>query len=499
MEYAKKAGKAIVLLIFRRFWTIIINFGVMAYLARILDKPDFGILAISAILISFSSTVGTGGVGEFLIYKKGDHLERYYQAAFWLNFLTALVTTVLIILLSPVWGDFYGDDRISTITIILAIRFFFSMLATVPNALFRKQLKFEYIVWATTVSYTVTSILKVLFAYFNFGVYSLALPELIVSPFLFIYLMYKSDLRIRFKFHIVLWGEIVRYSKGLIGARVVTKVANEGDTLLTGKFLGVASLGVYNLAFNVSNVFTNNILPIFNEVSYPLMAKLTDVNRLQRVYLKVIGSIAFLSFPLLIFFIVASENIVLIWYGSKWGEVILPLQILLVFTLSRSISSPSGGLFQVVGRNDLAFYNSVFNTICIILGVIFGATYGLIGICAGVTIARVLTGQYQIARAVKLIGLSYKIVLKELWPVFIVSLCSGFLALVFSRGISCTIIWVDAVVKFLVFGSVFIFLFRVIFTSYLVNYLFLLEKVYPALYTRMIVLMRLKHNDGIKN
>jgi O-antigen/teichoic acid export membrane protein len=486
VEYAKKAGRAIVYLSFRRFWTVLVNFGVMAYLARELDKQAFGIVAISAILITFSSSVGTGGLGEFIIYKKTDKIQSYYSAAFWLNVLVALGVTLGILVIAPGWARFYGDDRIQWITIILAFRLLFSMLGTVPNAIFRKELNFQPVIWATTVSFSVSAVLKVLFVFLGMGVYSLALPELLVSPFLFLYLIIKSGFKPSLNWHTNLWGEIIQYSKGLIGSRIINKVANEGDTVLTGKFLGVATLGVYNLAFQVSNVFTNNIMPIINEISYPFMVKIADQEeRLRNNYLKMIGSIAFISFPLLIFLMAAAKNVVLIWYGPKWTEVILPLQILLIFTLSRSVSSPTGGLFQVTGRNDLAFYNSLLNTVFIIAGVVIGSLYGLIGICIGVTVARVATGQYQIVRAVRLIGMSYARVVSVLWPVLLVATLCGLAAMFSVKIVSTQTLLGDVIIQFVVFATMFILLFRIVFKRYIDEYLFLIKKVYPALYVKM--------------
>ncbi len=499
MEYSKRAGKAIVYLSFRRFWTVLVNLGVMAYLARQLDKQSFGIVAISSILIAFSSSVGTGGIGEFIIYKKTDQPQLYYSSAFWLNFFTALLITIILIAVAPSWAFFYGDNRIERITVILACRFFFSMLGTVPNAIFRKELNFQPVILATTISFSIASVLKVMFAFLGFGVFSIALPELIVSPFLFIYLIFRSGFRPSFNLNTKFWREIASYSKGLIGSRLINKLANEGDTLLTGKFLGVGALGVYNLAFQVSNIFTNNILPIINEISYPFMVKISDQKeRLRNTYLKMIGSIAFISFPLLAFLIAAAKNIVLIWYGSNWTEVILPLQILLIFTISRSISSPTGGLFQVTGRNDLAFYNSLINTFFIMAGIIIGAGYGLIGICVGVTLARVITGQYQIMRAVRLIDLSYLTVVKVVWPILVVSVLCGLTVVSIQLIGSTQTLLGDVVFQFLVFVCMFIVLFRLIFKRYVDDYLFLMKKVYPNLYVKVAPIFGLRILNNTK-
>ena len=100
MSLAQKAGKAATLLIFRKGWSTLVNLGVMAILARQLNKEDFGIVAISSVLLSLVTSVGIGGLGDYIIFYKDQHEGEIKQAVFWLN----LLVTFLIVI--PVFGIF---------------------------------------------------------------------------------------------------------------------------------------------------------------------------------------------------------------------------------------------------------------------------------------------------------------------------------------------------------------------------------------------------------
>jgi O-antigen/teichoic acid export membrane protein len=493
LSYKKKAANAFLLLLLRRGWTIIINFGVTAYLARTLEKSDFGIVAISSILISFSTALGTGGLGEFIIFKKGEGLRKYYESVFWLNFALALIITIGLMLGSNLWASFYGDPKIKWIVIILSVNTFLSMLKLVPNTILRKEVDFKSIVFITTVSHVVVSILKMVLAYSGCGVYSLIVPEVLMSPFVLIYMWRKSGLEISFRFYTEYWKEIVAYSRGLIGSRILNRFTNDGDTLIIGKILGMTSVGTYNLAFNVSNVVMSQVLPIINDVSYPFLMKINDnIDRLKAAYFKIIVGIAFIAFPILIWLILSSKNVVLIWYGQNWTDVIVLLQILLVFAISRSVSSPTSALFQIAGRNDLAFRNGLFNTVVVLLFVFVGCYInGLIGVCVGVTTARVLTGQYQIYKALKLFDINYIDFLKQIFTPLFISIISGFVTLFISNIISFDSLVLDLVLKSILFISIFIFILRVFFVNELYRVLDFLKVVSPKLYNLIIKILGL--------
>lgn len=124
MSLAQKAGQAGALMLFRKGWGALISFGVMAYLARVLEKEDFGIVAVSATLISLIQVVAISGISEYLIFYKGEDEKKVINAGFWLNLLATMGVSVGVLIATPYWATFYGDQRITTILYMLLIGFF---------------------------------------------------------------------------------------------------------------------------------------------------------------------------------------------------------------------------------------------------------------------------------------------------------------------------------------------------------------------------------------
>jgi O-antigen/teichoic acid export membrane protein len=68
---SQKAFSAVISLVFRKSWSILLNLWVVGVLSRMLTKEDFGLVAVSLALTAFVTNAATGGIGDFFIVYKG--------------------------------------------------------------------------------------------------------------------------------------------------------------------------------------------------------------------------------------------------------------------------------------------------------------------------------------------------------------------------------------------------------------------------------------------
>lgn len=406
MSIGQKAFAGAALLLLRKIWANFVNVLVMTYLARVLSKEDFGMLAISSVLISLINTLGTSGIAEYVIYYDEKDAPDVINAAFWLNLILTLLIVAVVISVGPYWSSFYNDPKIFSLTLLLLVSFFFEMGSTIPKSLLRKELNYSTLVFYGGVSQTTIAIGKVACAYAGLGVYSLALPQAIVSPFLMVAFYLKTQWRPVLRLGLVYFKPIMNYSKHLIGGRILTKLVNEGDNLIVGKIVGLEGLGIYTLAFQLANLVTTNVVFLVNDLVLPVLSKVKrDVIRLRDVYLKMIQLLSLISFPLIIGLALAAEPIVVIIYGRKWSEAIVPFQILSVFALGRSLSSPSSSLFSAVGKPKLGFLFTLIVAPVFLISVWIGSYYGVIGVAISTTLVRSLASVAALLVAAYLIHL----------------------------------------------------------------------------------------------
>jgi len=404
MTLGKKVFNSAFLLFLRKIWGNVINLVVMAFLARILSREDFGLLAISSVFLGIINTVATSGIADYIVYYDGEDRPQRINAAFWLNLFLTLAVVAIIVAVGPWWADFYHDERIYTLMLLLAIPFFFEMGSTVPKAILRKELDYKSIVFYSGISMTVISVGKLVAAWVGLGMYSLVVPQALTSPFLMIAFFFKARWKPFGTIGLAYFKDIFGYTKHIVGGRVLTRLVNEGDNLIVGKFVGLEGLGIYALAFQLANLVTTNVVFLANDIVLPVLSKVkNDAAQIRIIYRRMIGLLSFITFPLITALILSSEGIVGIIYGDKWSGAVLPFQILCIFALSRSINSPTSSLFNAKGRPDINFKFAVYFTPIFLLSVYIGSLYGVNGVAVTTTMCRFLGSFFLVGYALKLI------------------------------------------------------------------------------------------------
>jgi O-antigen/teichoic acid export membrane protein len=418
MSLGQKVASGSILLLIRKIGGQLINLVVMVFLARLLSKEDFGILAISSVLLSLINSFTTSGIAEYVVFYKGEDQQQRVNAAFWLNLWLCIAVVITVIVLGPFWADWYGSDKIYPLLLILLIHFFFEMSTTVPRALLRKELAFKSIVAYSSIAMSIAAIGKVLGAYLGLGVYSLAIPQAIASPFLAYVFFWKTKWRPSFqKVGVEFYRPIFNYTRHLIGGRFLSKMVNEGDNLIVGKWVGLEGLGVYALAFQLANLVSSNVVATLGEALMPALSKIRqEPQRLKEAYLKMVRNLGYISFPLNTLLILFAEPIILVFYGERWLPAVLPLQLMSIFALVRTISSPTSNLFNALGKPHIIFWFLVVFSPLFLIAIYLGSFYGVIGVAISTTLMRLLSSFSMMTMAQRLINSNMLIVYKELKP-----------------------------------------------------------------------------------
>jgi len=374
--------------------TSILNIVVISILARELDPADFGLVALAGVFIQFFTFVSSQGVNEYIIYiTKDDTFSQRVQSAFWLDITISLSIIILLTLSLPVILNIYPIEGLGLIIMTLAIKFPIDALARTPDALLKKELQFKEIELRDTVIQIAGALISVVMAFSGFGVWSLVIPAIIISPAKAIVAFRVSKWKPKLKLYIHHWKEIFQYTRNVMGATLTSFIISQGDTLLVGKVLNESLLGIYNMAWRSSNLVSKSILQVSNKLTLPLLAKAKGnkeeiLNRLIRI-LRLIGLICF---PPLVALMVVADIFVLSLYGAKWMAAVLPLRILLIYALRFTISSPIGATFKAIGKPEMNFRIGLIIVPFYLAGIYWGSFYGIIGVATGVTVVRTASG-----------------------------------------------------------------------------------------------------------
>lgn len=354
----------------------------MVLLANILAPQDYGLIGMMSFFIGLSSVLVDMGISASIMHAK-EISRNQLSTLYWLNVFVGLVLLIVISLLSPLIANFYSEPKINKLIILMALGLFANSFTFQHQFLLLKDLRFKENSIYEVVYQIVLLISSYLMALNGFGVYSLIIPNIIVSILAAIFLLYflREKYLPQFYFSFKEVRKFLSFSFFQTSSNLLSYFNSQMDMLLIGYMIGAEKFGYYYMAKNLAMRPMQIFSPIIISVAAPLMAKVNDDDsRMKNAYSKVINYLSLILFPVYFILIIFTDEFISILYGEKWMNSALPLKILSVVFLIRGIISPIGSLIQATGKAKEALW---FNLLLFIAFPIFmygGNYYGVEGI-----------------------------------------------------------------------------------------------------------------------
>lgn len=420
MSIGRKAAKGFIRLFQRNMLEKLMGLTTIIILARKLTPYDFGLVSITEVLLYTISVFGSTGISEYLLAYKGKDTKETFKAAFWFNIILTLAILLVFLAAAPLWAKYQDDNRIINISLITGGIFVASQLSIIPKTWLGKNLQFDKQVKIQAPFIILIPLAKVAAVFAGWGVYSLVLPTLIFIPIQTLTFYIATKFRPGFHLYIERWKEIYGFTKHLIGSALLRRLADQGDKFIIGKMLGLSSLGIYNIAMKMAELFTQQLIMVSNNVLMSVLPKYADdKERLYTQYISFLKTFSFLMLPFMGIMLIAAKPIILLLYGEKWIGAVVPMQILLVYSALRSVTSSFSVVMNTYHLNKEAFKINMYFTPTHLIASAIGATFGIVGVAAAVVLVRIIFYHWRISFMMRSLGMLASKWLKDIAPFFV--------------------------------------------------------------------------------
>jgi O-antigen/teichoic acid export membrane protein len=176
----------------------------------------------------------------------------------------------------------------------------------------------------------------------------------------------------------------------LQGFSFVNFLQHHLDYILIGRILGTASLGYYQFATKIPDLFKQRLASPLAAVIFPAVSQFQDQDKqLLRGYGKTMRYMALGVFPAMGGLAVIAYELVEVLWGQNWLPVVLPFQIFCFCGAIRCVMTPTGAVFNTKHRPDLLFKFSLMQLSVTFIAVAgLGYTHGLNGVALGMLLAQ---------------------------------------------------------------------------------------------------------------
>jgi O-antigen/teichoic acid export membrane protein len=432
MNTIQKITKNVSLVLLSQIISYILGFFTIIYIARYLGADGFGIISLA---LSFSAIFGIFvdmGLNTLMIRElaRNKSLSHKYLSN------SAIIKVILSFLtfgiLALVVNIIDYNPLVSNIIYLITLSVIITSFSGILSSIFQAEEKMEYLSLANILSSIILLSGTLIGIYYGFNVLYFAYVYIAASTVVFVYSLIVYLLKFsRFKLVIDLsfwlptlkeaWPFGIIFLSGMLYTYV--------DSILLSIFKGTEAVGWYSAAYRLMYIVL--LLPnAINTAIFPVMSRLyADSSRdsLTLVYERYFKYMLIIGIPLGFGSSLLAKDIILILYGTGYVQSIICLQIMVWAVVFTFVGASSIQLLQSTNKQIIITKISlVCLFINIIINLILIPQYSYVGASIATLITEIILVSYIVYITYKMgYGISYTIVLKDLYKILIAATMMG--------------------------------------------------------------------------
>lgn len=369
-----------------RIATQAIQLIVMLILGRMLGPEAFGLVGMLAIFIAISQTFVDSGFSSALI-RKQERSEADYATTFYFNIVVSLSCYVLLFICAPYIADFYHQPELINLTRVLGIVILANAFAIVQRTRLTVVMDFKTQAKASLLSVSCSTIIALVLAYCNFGVWSLVGQTLSFAIINVILLNVFDPWLPKCWFSKSSFKELFGFGSKLLTSGLLDTVYNNIYQIIIGKLFNTGQLGLFSQAKNLSSIPAMTLTGVIQRVTYPMMSHIqNDQQALDKAYLLTLRLAAVVIFPIIIGLGLIAKPLLSVLLGEEWQSAAELMSILCIGYMLYPIHAINLNLLQVKGRSDLFLQLEIIKKVVTTIILVITVPLGIKAICVGIVI-----------------------------------------------------------------------------------------------------------------
>jgi len=323
---------------------------------RFLSAEEFGLNSLAWMIIGGFTLLQDMGFSQELIQRKTD-LDKAVSVTWYANVVIRAVIYGLIYVFAPFLAEHFNQTQakhfdaaeVVSILRVASLAIVISSFGSTNEALLRKNFQFKRVLAVDGAEMTVLTVVQIALAWAGYGVWSLVYGTIVAFSVRSLALWWLAPIRVG-RFDVRVFKEMFHFGKHMTLSTLGLWLIKNMDYYFVGRYLGLAALGYYTLAFKLSDLIAVNVVRNLASVLFPAYSELKqDLERLRGAWLRSVRYTMLLVMPMGLGLMLFSREIILAFYPGK-EVVIFPMAILVIFSLCRGVGVPLGDLAKAIGR-----------------------------------------------------------------------------------------------------------------------------------------------------
>jgi O-antigen/teichoic acid export membrane protein len=390
---------------------ILVNFLFLPYMARVLSYEDYGSYSQVLLITTFAASLLSFGLPQiiYVYLNKHNNEKEVLSTNIFSAFVLGTIGTIALIISSQLFGNWFKNDQLGDLIPIYAITLIFSLPFQSINAFFIYKNKVKLSAGIAIL----TNLIKIALVIGSIQLYNsvyLALFSIFISQllqFVIGFLAVKNSLTLNLKKTLIITQLKKGFPLGLTGILGAGILYIDG--IMVSKLEGVQAFAIYrNGAIEVP--FISTIYGSIAAIILPEVARLykeSNFKEIVNLKRKVIMNTMMLTYPVLVFLLFNSRDLIVLYLGQKYEASAIIFAIFNLTLLIR-VNDYHDILIAANKTKYILYFYSVVFLLNLILNYFFINLWGSVGAAYATIISLLIFSFLHLYKSAKTIQASIK-------------------------------------------------------------------------------------------
>jgi len=347
---------------------------------RILSPSDYGLYAMTSVVLVLLSLMNGYGLSNALIQKR-ETSDRMLRQLFGMLIVLNGALAILQIAAAPLVASYYGQPRVAQLLQVQALIYLTNPFLALAYAVLSRQMDFRKQAQVNLVSGLLAAFAALGGAMGGLGVWTLVLAPLVgfASRAFGMTIAARTFIRPSFSFRGA-W-DLAHYGGMVAVGQLFWFVQTQADIVIAGRAFDPHLLGIYTTSLFLTQLFVNKFVPPINEVAFSAYARVKhDTDAMALGFLKAVRVLTLIGMPFCLGVAASAQPLVEVVLGPKWAET-APVIALLGFAMPlMMLQVLFGPATNAAGQPGIYTKTSIAGAVLLPVAFLIGVHWGATGI-----------------------------------------------------------------------------------------------------------------------
>ncbi|MEM1053042.1 MAG: lipopolysaccharide biosynthesis protein [Pseudomonadota bacterium] len=380
LSFGERVRKALIWRSGTQVFAQLISWGSTLAVIRILDPADYGLFAMTQVVLVFLSFLNGYGLASSIIQTEKLDPLRLRQAFGALLALNGGLA-VMQFMLAPWVAEYYRQPIIADLLQVQAFIYLATPFIVLPEAVMARELEFKKTALVNLLSAAVGAIVALSCALSGLGVWTLVYAAIAIFWTQGIGLFLSAKMFIWPSFNFRGSKDMFTFGGTILLAHVMWTIQSQSDIFIGSRVFTPHELGLYAEALFLTTIFTAKFVPPLNEVAFPAYSRMqSDPEGIRLAFLKAVRLIMMIACPLYFGMAVTAPELVSVVLGEKWlamAPIIAVLAIVMPLLTLQILFAP---LNNAMGHPEISLRTTMVGAVVMSLAFLIGVQFGIMGL-----------------------------------------------------------------------------------------------------------------------